>query len=53
MQRKNDALYSTQAEINRCKDICDELRKREMSLSANTQEKEGINKDTERQYLAE
>eukprot|EP00347_Sterkiella_histriomuscorum_P011328 403372873 len=53
LSRQNDALFSSQAEINRCKDICEELRKREMSLNASIIEKESINKDTDRQYVQE
>ncbi|CDW73585.1 vacuolar protein-sorting-associated protein 36 [Stylonychia lemnae] len=49
--RKNDALFSTQAEINRCKELCDELRKRESSILVAIQDKDSLNKDSERQYL--
>ena len=32
LQRKNDALFSTQAEVNRCKDLADDLRRREQQI---------------------
>lgn len=53
MSRKNDTLYSTNAELQRVKDLSDELRRREASLQAGNSDKEGHNKEQEKLILIE
>lgn len=48
MSRKKDALFSSNAELQRCKDQCEDLRKKEQIIEAETVDKDLLNKEADR-----